>query len=142
MIPIRLGAIEGFALLTAGFLIGSAVKGWVCGARELHQALHKGGAIRTGHEVLADQIARCVADVEALCISDPASVLIQACWDLRRALSAVRDRAAAIRMLGDVPRRSAEKPAPSDVLRDIYARRICYRRPRKPGLVGLFGGRL
>ncbi len=93
------------------------------------------------HDLLADRITECLAAAEALCLSDPAGVVIQACWDLRRALSAVRDRAAAIRTFGGAPRRPAEKPAPSEVLRDMYAKRIRYSRPRKPGLAGLFGGR-
>lgn len=95
-----------------------------------------------GHDLLADRIAECLAAAQALCVSDPASVMHGASSDLRRALSAVRDRAAALRVRGaGGPAIRRHKQAPSDVLRDIYASRIRYARPRRRILAGLLGGR-
>ncbi len=43
---IRLGVSEGFVIFTFGFLFGSVVKGWICGARELRRSRRGGGMIQ------------------------------------------------------------------------------------------------
>lgn len=48
--------LEAFALFTFGFLVGSAVKGWICEARELRQA--RDTYLRTLPEVGMHRLSR------------------------------------------------------------------------------------
>jgi hypothetical protein len=93
------------------------------------------------HEITADRIRESIDLADQLSVADPCSLTIEAKGLLRRAHASISERAAAIRVLGGISRRPAEKPVLSETLRQIQAERARQPRPRRQGLAGLFGSR-
>lgn len=91
------------------------------------------------HALLIARIIESIEIADQLSVSDPCPLTVEVKGLLRRAYASVSDRAAALRLLGRLPRRPAVRPTSSELLRGIQAARA--RQPRRRwALARLFGG--